>query len=208
MSGRLLLLIAAVASRTVSPAATIGAQMVRQPIPRATPIPQATAKPMVVTLAGHLLPLPPLALTVLPPGISVQMQTMKQLAQNVGGPGQPAFSLGMATNFNVQTSCLPGTGTNCSMGQGSIQFTPGNDLAMWLTECAVINCPISTLTISNASPQGTIIYMLKNVSVTGSTSSAAISVTLQYPQVEWTFTTGNGQPPTYGRACFGVDGRC
>jgi hypothetical protein len=138
------------------------------------------------------------------------MQTSTQLGTNVGGPSSPAFSLGMASTFNVQTSCVPGSGTNCSVGQGSIQFAAGNDLAMWLAQCGARNCLINKLTIANASPQGTVVYDLRDATVTGTTSgTTALTASLHYRQVGWTFSSGNGQAPTYGCMAFGADaGAC
>jgi hypothetical protein len=151
----------------------------------------------------RMLRMPPPSTPVPPPGISVQMQTTAQLAAQVGGPGSPPFSLGMASNFSVQTT-PPATTPTAFFGQGAIQFAPDNDLANWIDQAAVQNVH-PTLIITNATPQGVAIYTLSSVSFTGTQAGTSITASIQYQKIAWTFTYPNGQAPVYGQYDFSAN---
>jgi len=172
--------------------------LVRAQMARSAPV---ATKPLVQVPTAHRLVLPPPPPPAPPPGISVQMQTSSTLSTGVGGLNSPPFSLGMASNFSLETTAPP-SAPNQLYGNGSIQFVPGNDLALWLDQCATMHVR-PTLMITNASPQGTVVYTLRDVMPATSQAGAAISESFQYKTIEWTFTYANGQPPATGAFTFG-----
>jgi hypothetical protein len=163
------------------------------------PVPVRAQLRPVPTVRRLVLPPPPPPAP--PPGISVQMQTSSTLAPGVGGLNSAPFSLGMASNFSLETT-PPASSPNEVYGHGSIQFAAGNDLALWVDQAATQNVR-PKLIITNATPQGTVVYTMSDVFFVGTQAGSAISTSIQYRGISWTFTYANGQAPVSGGYFFG-----
>ena len=165
------------------------------PIQAQTPIfnRAVAAKP---SIQRRLVPPPPLP----PQGISVQMQTNTSLGNGAGGPNSPAFSLGMATNFSLESIPAPGQPFN-RPANGTILFASGDDLAMWLSDCFTTHC-MPTVTITNASPQGIVSYALHGVVMTQANVGPAINVAFQYKSINWTMSDTQGKVLSTGNYTF------
>jgi len=118
------------------------------------------------------------------------MQSPNILAQGIGGPSTPAFSLGMATTFALQTNPQRGPGGNM-VGTGSIQFQTGNDFAMWLNQARSLGVP-TTVTITNVSTTGTVVYVMKDAMVTQTQLGPAITAAFRYNRINWTMYSPRG----------------
>src|SRR5579862_1934254 len=140
----------------------------------------------------HQLRLPPAATATPPQGISLTMQSRTQLAAGVGGAGAAPFSLGMASTFAIETAAHNGSQPPGTLGTGSVQFVAGNDLPMWMQQCLSVNCS-ATLTITNASPQGTVVYVMSNATIVSAQLGPAISANFQYRKIMWTYYNASGQ---------------
>jgi len=184
MKTRLLAFAAFAAGTAATAPAPARAQMtVRAPVTARVPLTQRL-----------IVPPPPPATP--PPGISVQMQTSTQLGPQVGGPGTPPVSLGMASNFTLETT-PPATAPHETSGNGAIQFATGNELAVWLDQAAARKADLSKLIITNVTPTATVVYTLRDALVTGTQAGAAISATIRYRAISWTYSA-NGQAPVTG----------
>jgi len=103
------------------------------------------------------------------------------------------LSLGMAAGFQLQdvpTGGGPGSSTP-RYGTGTIQF-PAGPQPMQLN--CLYSC-MTTLIVTNATPQGTTVYTLSGVNVNAITIGAATTFSFTYLQIRWaTFAPGAAQP--------------
>ena len=173
-----------VAALVAAPLVSASAQTTK---PSGAPVPTV---PTTAVQPHNLLPPPTVAAP--PTGVSV---TLQNCALVPGDGANAPFSLGMASNFNINTNAQSGpavgTWAGAWVGTGTIQFVAGNTLAMWLGNCHAQNI-LPKMTITNVTSTGTVVYDMPNVLVTGQQLGSAVSYSFDFLTINWTVTSPGG----------------